>query len=352
MTQLSAPERLGLAAVAAVAALTALAHYASWPALAAFALATLALAGLAGVVAVSTEQVGEHLGAATTGLLQASVGNLPELFVVIFALRAGERVVAESAIVGSLFANALLVLGLVIIAGASRRGCGGVMRFEPRVTRDAATLLFVCLFIIVLAGLSLSSHDPVSHHVETVSVVAAALLLSVYFVWVIPHVRGSKRPTAPSAARFALPLALTLLVLAGVCAAWVSDWFIDALRPAIAQLHLSQAFAGLVIVAIAGNAVENAAGVRLAARGQSDLAISLVVSSVAQIAAFLFPLLVIVSLALHTRLTFALPALYIGALAVSAVTVWQVTEDGEGRAFEGWALVVIYAILAIITLYE
>jgi Ca2+:H+ antiporter len=176
--------------------------------------------------------------------------------------------------------------------------------------------------------------------------------LSVYFAWVVPHVRGSKRPATPSAARFALPLALTLLVLAGGCAALVSDWFIDALRPAIAQLHISQAFAGLVIVAIAGNAVENAAGVRLAARGQSDLAISLVVSSVAQIAAFLFPLLVIVSLALHTRLTFALPLLYIGALAVSAVTVWQVTEDGEGRAFEGWALVVIYAILAIITLYE
>jgi Ca2+:H+ antiporter len=107
-----------------------------------------------------------------------------------------------------------------------------------------------------------------------------------------------------------------------------------------------------VIVAIAGNAVENAVGVRLAAKGSSDLAISVVLSSVAQIAAFLFPLLVIVSLALPTRLTFALPVLYIGALALCAVTVWQVTEDGEGRAFEGWALVVIYAILAVITLYE
>jgi Ca2+:H+ antiporter len=115
---------------------------------------------------------------------------------------------------------------------------------------------------------------------------------------------------------------------------------------------VSQAFAGLVIVAIAGNAVENTAGVSLAAKGQSDLAISVVVSSVAQIAAFLFPLLVIVSLALNTQLTFALPPLYIGALAVTAITVWQVTEDGEGRAFEGWALVAIYAILAVITLYE
>jgi Ca2+/H+ antiporter len=73
---------------------------------------------------------------------------------------------------------------------------------------------------------------------------------------------------------------------------------------------------------------------------------------VAQIAAFLFPALVIVSLVLPTHLTFALPTLYIGALALTAVTVWQVTEDGEGHLFEGWALVAIYAILAVIALYE
>jgi Ca2+:H+ antiporter len=107
-----------------------------------------------------------------------------------------------------------------------------------------------------------------------------------------------------------------------------------------------------VIVAIAGNAVEHVVGVRLAAKGQADLAISVVLSSVAQIAAFLFPLLVLVSFALHTQLTFALSPIYIGALAVSAIAVWQITEDGEGHAFEGWALVVIYAILAIITVYE
>jgi Ca2+:H+ antiporter len=225
------------------------------------------------------------------------------------------------------------------------------MRFHPKIAKDATTLLFACLFIIVLVGLSLSSGDPASRHVTTISVIAAALLLTVYLAWVIPHVRGERRPQAP-AARLTLTLALVLLIAGGVGAGFVSDWFIAALRPAIAQLHVSQAFAGLVIVAIAGNAVEHLTGVRLAARGRSDLAISVVVSSVAQIAAFLYPLLVIVSLALHTQLTFALAPVYIGALAVSAITVWQVTEDGEGRSYEGWALIVIYAILAVIALYE
>ena len=111
------------------------------------------------------------------------------------------------------------------------------------------------------------------------------------------------------------------------------------------QLHISQAFAGLVIVAIAGNAVENVAGLVLACKGRSDLAISVVKNSVAQIAAFLFPLLVLVSFALATTLTFALAPVYIGALVLTALALWQVTGDGEAAEFEGWALVALYVIL-------
>ena len=105
-----------------------------------------------------------------------------------------------------------------------------------------------------------------------------------------------------------------------------------------------------MIVAIAGNAVEHVVGVVLAARRQSDLAIAVVVNSVAQIAAFLFPALVLISLTMHTSLTFSLRPIYIGALAVSAIVVWQITDDGEGHPYEGWALVATYLVLAIITL--
>ena len=104
-------ERAAVAAIVALGGLAGLAHYSHWAVLPAFAVATLALAGMAWIVSFATEHVGEHLGPAATGLLQATLGNLPELFVVIFALRAGEQAVAQSAIVGSLFATALLVLG-------------------------------------------------------------------------------------------------------------------------------------------------------------------------------------------------------------------------------------------------
>src|SRR6195256_2694855 len=165
-------ERTVVASIAALGGLAALAHYAHWTVLLTFALATLALAGMAWIVSFATEQVGEHLGPAATGLLQATLGNLPELFVVVFALRAGERVVAQSAIVGSLFATALLVLGIVLVTGALRSH-DGVMRFNPKVARDTSTLLLACVFIIVIVGLSLSSGDPASHHVKAISGIAA-----------------------------------------------------------------------------------------------------------------------------------------------------------------------------------
>ena len=96
-----------------------------------FAVSTVALAGLAWLVSMATESVGEHFGPAVTGVLQSTLGNLPELFVVFFALKAGELVVAQTSILGSLFANALLVLGAVIVVGA-RRSPDRVMRFQAR----------------------------------------------------------------------------------------------------------------------------------------------------------------------------------------------------------------------------
>lgn len=333
-------------------ALAGVANYQPWPAVPRFAIATLALAGLAWVVSFATGQLGERTGPAVTGMLQSTLGNLPELFVVIFALQAGELVVAQTAIVGSILANALLVLGLVVVVGA-RRSPGGVMRFSKRLPRDTATLLLAAVFIIVLLGLSLATHDPASHHVQAISAVGAVCLLVVYGAWVVPYLRSDAAPPEDQRApRLGMALTLILLILAGVASAFVSEWFINGLAPAISALSLSQAFAGLVIVAIAGNAVENTAGLVLAYRRRYDLAISVVKNSVAQIAAFLFPLLVLVSFALSTQLTFALAPVYIGALALTAVILAQVTGDGEAAEFEGWALVALYVILATFTLFE
>src|SRR3981081_4463757 len=125
MSALTRGERYLLGLLGTLTAVAGVANYQTWAPVPRFALATLALAGLAWVVSFATEQLGEHFGPAVTGLLQSTLGNLPELFVVIFALQKGELVVAQTAIVGSVLANALLVLGLAIVLGA-HRAPGGV----------------------------------------------------------------------------------------------------------------------------------------------------------------------------------------------------------------------------------
>src|SRR5947208_1459686 len=141
---------VGLTAAVTLAA--GIAHYAGAPALLTFAIATLALAGLAWIVSFATEQVGERFGPAVTGVLQSTLGNLPEFFIVIFALSAGELVVARTAILGSIFANALFVLGIAIVVGAMA-SADRVMRFHARLPKDNAILMLLASFLIVILGL-------------------------------------------------------------------------------------------------------------------------------------------------------------------------------------------------------
>src|SRR5262249_30740832 len=270
----------------------------------------------------------------------------------IFALSEGEVVVAQTSIIGSVFANALLVLGLVIIAGCSASS-DGLMRFSVRLPKDNAILLMLASFVIVILGISIATGDRASHHVEAISMAGAVALLVTYLVWIVDYLR-SDTPGEPSHGTPALALntALVLLAVAGVGAAFVSDWFVTALSPTMDRLGIPKAFAGLVIVAIAGNAVENVVGIVLARKGGSDLAISVVKNSVAQITAFLFPALVLLSLLFAAHLTFALARVFIGALLLTALALWFITSDGEATVFEGVALIAIYAILAVVTFYE
>jgi len=318
-----------------------------------FVVSGVALAGLAWAVSVSTEMVGRRVGPGATGVLQSTLGNLPELFVVVFALRAGQTVVAESSIVGSLMSNALLVLGLVIVAG-TRAAADGQMQFHARLPNDTSTLFLLSVFTISVLGVSVSEHDRASHHAVAISAAGAIVMLVVYGAWLAHYLRtdpttttADERPAATS-----LVPAVIMLLVAGVGSAFVSDWFVSALSPAIVTLGISKMFAGFVIVAIAGNAVENTVGIVLATKGKNDLAVSVVLNSVAQIAAFLYPALVLISLLLSTHLTFALPPLLIVAMVLTAVIVWQVIGDGEAYIYEGFALIGLYVVLAAVSFYE
>ena len=221
-------------------------HYADASPVATFLVTATALGGVAWAIGVATESVGARFGPAVTGVLQSTLGNLPELFIVLFSLPAGELVVAQFSILGSLFANALLVLGLAIGGGLAARS-GRRMTFGRRLPNDTATLLLLAVFIITLLGLSDQVGDAAASTRSTISVVGAILLLVVYAAWLVGYLRADRHvePSLEEPTHAALPFrSRRVLAVAGVAAAFVSDWFVDAIDPAVEKLGISKAFTG------------------------------------------------------------------------------------------------------------
>jgi len=122
-------------------------HYAHANAVLAFVVTAAALALLAVMVGDATEQLGSRLGPGATGVLQSGLGNLPELFVCIFALRAGLDHVVQAALIGSILGNSLLVLGLALFLGGLRNG---TQRFNSEPPKMIVALMLLASAVLVV----------------------------------------------------------------------------------------------------------------------------------------------------------------------------------------------------------
>jgi Ca2+:H+ antiporter len=338
-------QRITLAAAVVLTIIAGIAEVASASNVVRFILGGLALAALAGVVGEAVDALGERPGQSVTGLTQATLGNLPELFVGIFALRQGLDGVVRAALIGSVLGNVLLVLGCAFVAGGLRFG---TQRFEPEEPRLNATLLLLAVGALLVPTLADHLNTPAAAHPEALSNLCAVVLLLVYacsVVWSLARSRHSH--LEPAAGTWTLRLALGVLVVASAGSALASDWFVGALEPATRSLGLSETFTGLVVVAIASNAVEHVVGIRFALAGKADLTISTTLSSPLQVALFLTPVLVLLSGGIGpTTLTLVFPPLLVAALGVAAVVVLAVVFDGEYTWVEGVALIGLYGMIA------
>jgi len=313
-----------------------------------FIVSGAALATLALVVGEATEQLGNLLGPGATGVVQASIASMPELFVSFFALQAGLVTVVQSALVGSILANTLLVMGLAFLFGGLKNG---TQKFGSERPRSIVILMVLAVSALVVPTLADAIHTPAEAHEETLSIAGAIVLLIVFLASIPLSLQGG--PIVETAEEheeksWSLPRIISVLVVAGVSAAFVSDWFVQALEPTIESLHISQAFAGLVIVAIAGNAVENVIGIKLAIKNKMDYAISVVLNSSLQIALALIPILVLLSFFFTpVTLTLVLPPLLVVCLALAAILSALIVYDGESNWLEGVALIGLYVMIAI-----
>jgi Ca2+:H+ antiporter len=341
----------------------------------AFVMAAAALALLAACVGRAVDALGDRVGPAATGLLQSALGNLPELLILIFALHDGLFVVVQATIVGSILANVALVMGIAFIAGGLKHG---TQQFSGGAARDIGLSLMLAVAALAIPSLTAHLHTPAATHERTLSVITAIVLLIAFALSVVHALRQERgageghsgnqhsgdqpAPPARSAATaetreapvpaaetqpWPLWLAVAVLAVTGVLAALVSDWFVTALTPAMSALHISQTFAGLVIVAIAGNAVENFVGIQLALKNRAEHALQVVLQSPIQIAMFVAPVVLLAAPLLGAAsFTLVLSPLLLASLLLSALLAMFITLDGESTWYEGVVLVALYTLLA------
>ena len=339
---------LGLSVAAIVAA--ALTRYVGDGQLLAFACAAVAVTLLAAVVGRSVEQLGDRFGPGATGVLQSALGNLPELFIALFALKAGLVAVVQAALIGSILANLLLVLGLAFITGGLKHG---TQHISSSRAQQIGVMLFVSVAAMVMPSVAAFIHSPAEPHEATLSVLASVILIILFALSLPASLRrdevadGADVSAHHEPPRWPLALAVTLLAVSAGAAAFVSDWFVTALEPAMQTLGISEAFAGLVIVAIAGNAIENVVGIQLALKNQSEYAFAVIINSPLQIALVLAPLLVISSnLFGFATLTLVFSPLLVVAVLLAVLLTVLITFDGHSNWLEGAALVGLYGVVA------
>lgn len=355
---------LSITVVAAVAA--GVLSFAHANAVLSFIVSALALATLASLVGRSVEALGDRLGPNATGILQTALGNLPELFVIMFALKAGLFDVVKATLVGSILSNALLVLGLAFVVGGLKHGR---QRFAADDVRTLGLMFTLAVFILAIPSLTASLHTPAASHERAVSVVVSIVML-LLFVLSLPFTLGRRSSDADAPARASSPIvaspdsakaasvaanhgewplamAIGMLAAAGVGAAFVSEWFVAALEPAMEAAGINEVFAGLVIVAIAGNAVENFVGIQLAAKNQMDYAVQVILQSPVQIALTIAPIICLAAVWLgQPEFNLVFSPLLLAAMIMSALVAVIVTFDGESNWFEGAVLCALYAAIA------
>lgn len=316
----------------------------------AFIFSAIAVAMLASLVGRSVEQLGDRFGPGATGVLQSALGNLPELFISLFALKAGLVMVVQAALIGSILANLLLVMGLCFVAGGLKHG---PQKLDSKRAQSITVLMILSMAALVLPSLASYVHAPAGAHENQLSLITAIVLLLLFVLTLPASLKkggtqlSSKQNIEIEKPRWPLILAITLLATSAAAAAFVSDWFVHALKPAMNQLNISDAFAGLVVIAIAGNAIENVVGIQLALKNQSEYAFSVVINSPLQIALVLAPLLVILSQLLgFAPLTLVFSPMLILSVVIAVIMSAFITLDGKSNWIEGAALIAVYIIIA------
>ena len=318
-----------------------------WP-LATFLLAGGALLPLAELVGAATQQIGVHAGPRVGGLLNATFANVTEFILAIVLVLHGEVTVAKTALTGSILGNLLLVLGLALLAGGIRHP---VQRFSAAAAGVHATSLALAVIGLLMPALFfLTGGRPSAAQSEAVSVAVAVVLIVLYGAALAfthrTHEHLFRTPRPEERAEWPLAWAIGVLAAASAVVAIESELLVATLGAAVGVLGLSKFFIGLIFVPLFGNVVEHSSAVAFAVRDQLDVTLEIAIGSSTQIALFVAPAIVLISLAAGHPMNFIFTTFEVAAVGLAVLIVTFISHDGRSNWLEGAQLLAAYAIMA------
>lgn len=318
-----------------------------WP-LATFLLAGGALLPLSELIGSATQQIGLHAGPRVGGLLNATFANVTEFILAIVLVVHGETAVVKTALTGSILGNLLLVLGLALLAGGMRHR---MQRYSAAAAGVHATSLTLAVIGLLMPALFfLTAGRPTAYQGEAVSVAVAAVLIVLYGAALVfthrTHEHLFQTPASGERPECSRAWAIGVLAAASVVVAVESQLLVTTLEPAIGVLGFSKFFTGLVLVPLFGNAVEHSAAVRFALRDQLDVTLEIAIGSSTQVALFVAPALVFISLAADHPMDFIFTTFEVAAVGLAVLIVTFISHDGRSNWLEGAQLLAAYAIMA------
>ena len=311
-------------------------------------MSALAILPLAGLIGRATEQLALHTGPRVGGLINATFGNVTELIIAVFLLLDGKPEIVKASLTGSILGNLLLVLGLSFFVG-------GLIHEEQEYNARSASVHATSLVLAVTGLLmpalfalggreSFIEREIVS---GTVALVLIALYVAALVFTLVTHEHLFRTPSEDEEPAWSKRRAIVMLLVATAFVALMSEFLVGSLEPALETLGLSELFVGLIVIPIIGNAAEHSSAVLFAVRNKVDITLEIAIGSSTQIALFVAPALVFISLAVGHPMDFVFSTFEVAAVALSTFLVFMISSDGRSNWLEGAQLMGAYLIMAI-----
>lgn len=305
---------------------------------------------LAALIGKGTEALAEKVGERAGGLLNATLGNAAELIISISALRQGLITLVLASITGSILGNLLLIMGLSMLMGGLKHG---TQKFNRENAGLDATLLILSVFALAIPSLFNAAIEPDFQRVELLSIGASIAILVMYGLNIVYAFTAKPAEIEPIAREAHAPEGWTtlhasiILVIAVAFVALLSEFLVGAVEPVTQELGLSEFFLGIILIPLVGNAAEHLVAVQVAIKNKMDLSLSIAVGSSLQIALFVAPLLVFISLLIGNPMPLEFNVYELIAVGAASLIAAFVSLDGQSNWLEGSMLLVLYSILAV-----